>query len=111
MELVLLTEELVKAQTMAGAEYLKRANAIGLGQAWVDKIQSGEFKIDDLHSVDDADLIKDIQEYIKWYDQYLDMQEQADARQAATQPKSDTASKTQKQSADQGEYVDFEEIK
>ena len=41
------------------------------------------------------------------------MQEQADARQAATQPKpkSDTASKTQKQSADQGEYVDFEEIK
>ena len=38
------------------------------------------------------------------------MQEQADARQAATQPKpkSDTSSKTQKQS---GEYVDFEEIK
>jgi hypothetical protein len=41
------------------------------------------------------------------------MQQQADARQAATQPKpkSDTASKTQKQSSDQGEYVDFEEIK
>lgn len=76
------TEELVKAQTMAGAEYLSRANAVGLGQKWVDKIQSGEFKIDDLHSIDDADLIKDIQEYIKWYDQYLDMQEQADANQA-----------------------------
>lgn len=41
------------------------------------------------------------------------MQQQADARQASAQqqPKSDSASKSQKKSSDQGEYVDFEEIK
>ncbi len=40
------------------------------------------------------------------------MQEQADARQAsAQQPKSDSATTTQKKASDQGEYVDFEEIK
>lgn len=40
------------------------------------------------------------------------MQEQADARQAsAQQPKNDSATTTQKKASDQGEYVDFEEIK
>jgi hypothetical protein len=40
------------------------------------------------------------------------MQEQADARQAsAQQPKNDSATTTQKRTSDQGEYVDFEEIK
>jgi hypothetical protein len=40
------------------------------------------------------------------------MQQQADARQAGTQqPKSNQTSTAQKRTGDQGEYVDFEEIK
>jgi hypothetical protein len=40
------------------------------------------------------------------------MQEQADARQAGTQqPNNDSATTTAKRSGEQGEYVDFEEIK
>jgi len=71
---IIETEKLYDAQIEARDRYLSEANNVGLGQDWIKKIQSGTL---DISKVNDKQLIEDIQEYIKWYEKAIDMDDAA----------------------------------
>ena len=48
-------------------KYMEEAAKIGLAQEYIDKIQNGTMNQDAIERISDENLVKQIQEYEKWY--------------------------------------------
>ena len=70
-EISKVNEEIV-AQNKAANIYLEKANSVDLNLEWREKIEVGEFSIEDETDGIDEGLAEKIKEYEKWYNLYLE---------------------------------------